>query len=74
MSDPMFVMSMYANKTDLYEAKAKYYMEKSESLQAEVKRLKDLVREHLYAPDNQKIREWEDLAKRSRAAIWDCSG
>ena len=40
-SDPMFVMSMYLNKTDLYEAKAKYYMEKSEKLTAEIKRLRE---------------------------------
>ena len=43
MSDPMFVMSMYMNKTDLYEAKAKYYMEKSESLQVKVEELEDSV-------------------------------
>ena len=40
-----------------------------EQLEAKVKELTGLLREHLYAPDNQKIREWEDLAKRSRAAL-----
>ena len=39
------------------------------ALQAKVEELTGLLREHLYAPDNQKIREWEDLAKRSRAAL-----
>lgn len=33
----MFVMSMYANKTDLYEAKAKFYMEKSDYLEARLR-------------------------------------
>ena len=40
-----------------------------EQLEAKVKELTGLLREHLYAPDNQKIREWEDLAKRSKAAL-----
>ena len=39
------------------------------ALQAKIEELTGLLREHLYAPDNQKIREWEDLAKRSRAAL-----
>lgn len=36
---------------------------------AEIVVLKELLREHLTAPDNQKIREWEDLSKRTKAAI-----
>jgi len=35
--DPMFVMSCYANKADLYEAKAKFYMEKSDYLEARLR-------------------------------------
>ena len=31
--EPMFVMSMYANKEELYKAKAAYYMTKSERLE-----------------------------------------
>ena len=31
--DPHFVMSMFANKEELYKAKAKYYMEKSDKLE-----------------------------------------
>lgn len=34
-----------------------------------IKLLMGLLREHLEAPDNQKIAEWEDLAKRSREAL-----
>lgn len=41
MNDPMFVMSMYANKQDLYEAKAKYYMEKSDRLEAALQKIAD---------------------------------
>lgn len=43
MSDPMFVMSKYANKGDLYEAKAKYYVEKSDRLEAEVKAVREEI-------------------------------
>jgi len=35
--DPPFVMSMYANKADLFEAKAKYYMEETDKLRKELK-------------------------------------
>ena len=31
--------------------------------------LKELLKEHLYAPDTMKIKKWEDLAKRTRKAI-----
>jgi FtsZ-binding cell division protein ZapB len=46
-------MTSYANKTDLYEAKAKYYIEKSEFLQAEVDQLKDSVFQ--YGIENTKL-------------------
>ncbi len=37
--DPLFVMSMYANKQDLYEAKANYYLIKSVEMAEDVGRL-----------------------------------
>jgi predicted nuclease with TOPRIM domain len=73
MSDPMFVMSMYANKTDLYEAKAKYYMEKSESLQAEVDQLKDSVFQ--YGIENTKLqiqREEQEATIAELKSFIDC--
>jgi hypothetical protein len=46
-NDPMFVMSMYVNKTDLHEAKAKYYMEKTRELRAHCKNLTASIHNHM---------------------------
>ena len=56
---------------EVYELRkaCRIYKELAQEKKAKIEELTGLLREHLYAPDNQKIREWEDLAKRSRAAL-----
>lgn len=39
MADPVFTMSMFASKADLYEAKAKHYQEKCEEYKRKVDEL-----------------------------------
>jgi len=68
MSDPMFVMSKYLSVQDLYEAKAKYYMEKSTKQQAKIKELikqlwmaeAQLENAEGYLWDASDASQWED--------------